>query len=255
MLLSPDVVLALLCATRGQDVSTLLQVLASSALVYGLCVAAMARARRLASRNRPQQLGQHDALIQGGQGLMLSLYAAALHLPAGSAGRHELDLLLDEGDRWLAQSRLALQLQRDADCLLEQQLAELPVRTGWPLQLAYSVSVQGRAQVLPLAIQQASLQAVQAVLESALPCGRQVEVELWFGRDLLRLYVRHDGSATTLSQPFDAAVLARLLPPAHRSALQVWSGAAGLELLLQFGLHGTAPHGRCRQWQQCLYPF
>ena len=215
MLLSPEVVLALLCATRGQDLSAMLQVLASSALVYGLCVAAMARARRLASRNQPQQLGQHDALIQGGQGLMLSLYAAALHLPAGSAGRHELDLLLDEGDRWLAQS----------------------------------------PQALPLAIQQASLQAVQAVLESALPCGRQVEVELWFGRDLLRLYVRHDGSATALSQPFDAAVLARLLPPAHCGALQVWSGAAGLELLLQFGLHGAVEQGHCRQWQQCLYPF
>ncbi|MYM38798.1 hypothetical protein [Duganella qianjiadongensis] len=255
MLLAPDVVLALLCATRGQDVSTLLQVLASSALVYGLCVVAMARARRLVSRSRPGQLGQHDALIQGGQGLMLSLYAAALHLPAGSAGRHELDRLLDEGDRWLAQSRLALQLQREADCRLEQQLAELPQCSGWPGQLAYRVSVQGRAQALPLAIRQASLQAVQAVLESALPAGRQVEVELLFGRDVLRLYVRHDGSATTPGQPFDAAVLARLLPPAQPGALQVWSGAAGLELLLQFALHGTAQHGRCRPWQQHLYPF
>jgi hypothetical protein len=44
MLLSPDVVLALLYAAQAQDQYALLNVLASSVLVYALCGAAMRRA-------------------------------------------------------------------------------------------------------------------------------------------------------------------------------------------------------------------
>jgi hypothetical protein len=147
MLLSPDVVLALLYAAQAQDQYALLNVLASSVLVYALCSAAMRRARQLAGGPLPLQLNQHDALIQGGQGLMLSLYGAALQLPAGSPGRRELEQVLDEGDRWLAHSRQAVQRQRQSDSRLEQQLLELPARAGWPAQVAYASAC--RAQRWP----------------------------------------------------------------------------------------------------------
>ncbi|MYN43899.1 hypothetical protein GTP23_02300 [Pseudoduganella sp. FT93W] len=263
MLLSPDVVLALLYAAQAQDQYALLNVLASSVLVYALCSAAMRRARQLAGGPLPLQLNQHDALIQGGQGLMLSLYGAALQLPAGSPGRRELEQVLDEGDRWLAHSRQAVQRQRQSDSRLEQQLLELPERAGWPAQVAYSVSVQGATRALPVSVQQACLQVVQAMLESALPQGRQLEVELCFGWDLLRLRVRHDGSATTISHPLDSARLAGLLPRSRHAALQVWSGAStGVELSLQFGLVASPAarpvHVASLCWhalRRRLYPF
>ncbi|WP_348696383.1 hypothetical protein [Duganella fentianensis] len=271
MWFSPDVVLALLYATQGQDPCALLQVLASSVLVYALCSVAMWRAHQQARQHiapLPPNRVAHDVLIQGGQGLMLSLYATALQLPAGSRGRRELERLLDEGDRWLAHSRQVLQRQQQGDGRLEQRLLELPERAGWPAPLAYCVSVLGCTQALSPDVQQVCLQLVQAMLATALPDAHRLEVELCFGRGQLGLRVCHDGSATgaaIAAHALDVAQLAALLRPVEPAALQLqlWRGArAGVELSLQLSLPGQpalAPVSTVRLcWQRLrrqLYPF
>lgn len=275
MWFSPDVVLALLYATQGQDPRALLQVLASSVLVYALCSVAMWRAHQQARQHiatQPPNHVAHDVLIQGGQGLMLSLYATALQLPAGSRGRRELERLLDEGDRWLAHSRQALQRQQQlqGDGRLEQRLLELPEQAGWPAPLAYCVCVLGSTQALSAGVQQVCLQLVQAMLATALPDAHRLEVELCFGRDQLGLRVCHDGSATgaaIAAHALDVAQLAALLRPVEPAALQLqlqlWRGArAGVELSLQLSLPGQpalAPVSTVRLcWQRLrrqLYPF
>lgn len=267
MLFPPDVALALMYATQGQEPRALLQVLASSVLVYALCSVAMWRAHRLARQrigSLPPKPAAHDGLLQGGQGLMLSLYATTLHLPAGSSGRRQLERLLDEGDRWLAHSRQLLQRQRQQQCdgPLEQHLLGLPQRAGWPPPLAYCVSVLGSTQALSPSLQQACLQLVQAMLETALADAHRLEVELCYGWDQLGLRVRHDGSATSAAHLLGAGQLAALLTPLEPAALQLWCGThAGVELSLQFSLASTpvlATVWRGRQcWQRLrrhLYP-
>lgn len=269
MLLSPDVVLALLYATQWQEPGVLWKVLASSALVYALCSVAMWRAQQLvrhASSPPTPNSAAHDALIQGGQGLMLSLYATALQLPAGSHGRRELEQWLDEGDRWLAHSRQVLQRQQWSTGWLEQRLLQLPRQAGWPLPLAYRVSVLGTTQALAPDVQQVCLQLVQAMLDSARMDARRLEVELCFGWDQLGLRVHHDGSATSAASPGHAlglAQLAAMLSPLEPAALQLWRGArAGVELSLHFSLPSPPALTSLSRVHQCwqrlrrqLYPF
>lgn len=266
MLFSPDVVLALLYATQGQDPRALLHVLASSGLVYALCSVAMWRAHQLARQRiapLPPNPVVHDALIQGGQGLMLSLYATTLQLPAGSLGRRELERWLDEGERWLAHSRQVLQRQQQCAGRLEQRLLGWPQQAGWPPSLAYCFSVLGSTRAVSPGVQQACLQLVQAMLESALPDAHRFEVELCFGWDQLGLRARHDGSATSVAYLLGAGQLAAYLTPVEPAALlQLWWGAhAGVELSLQFSLPGTPAQASVCWVQQCwqalrrqLYP-
>jgi len=54
----------------------------------------------------------HDALLQGMQGILLSLQSVGQRFPAGSAERAAIEHLLDQGDAALADGRQRLQALR-----------------------------------------------------------------------------------------------------------------------------------------------
>lgn len=237
------------------DGTLLAALLLASTLVYALATLAVRRGRALACRRSHSLQAlqqQQDGLLQGGQGLMLSLYATAMGQPEGSAIRRELEQLLDAGDRWLAHSRLALQQQAMlGDGRLEQQLLALAQQLPLATAATYSLCVLGRPQVLPSAVRQALLQLTLQTLLSAVRPLRHIQLQLCFAGNCLGLHLRCHDSATKTALATEFKAWAELLPPGYRATLQLVRGpAAQLELLLQCQLNPAAAVSGLARWQR-----
>ena len=222
-----------------------LALLALSASIYYLCQAGMSRAmalsrRRLHDNHALEEM--HDTLIQGVQGLMLSLQATASQLPGEGQGRAQIEGLLDEAENLLAQGRQAMQdEQRIAQpgSGLEQALAELAFSLAASSQVSFCLSISGHALPITVAARNAIYQLARtAMINAAFHAHAQrVEVELCHALDSLGLHIRDDGRAYARVGPATAnkhgypgvqQMLAQV--STLQSRLEIWSApGAGTE--------------------------
>ncbi|BBB62428.1 hypothetical protein UNDKW_4155 [Undibacterium sp. KW1] len=187
----------------------------------------------------------HDTLIQGVQGLMLSLQATASQLPPEGRSREQIETLLDQAESMLAQGRRAIldeQIDSRPGSELEQSLLELAFGLVANSRTSFCVIIGGQAQPATSATHYAIYQLSRiAMINAALYAhARRVEVELCYTFGFVGLRIRDDGQGYTRLAPgvSDACGflgLRQIL--AHASDLQarleIWSGdIAGSELSL-----------------------
>lgn len=225
-----------------------LALLALSACIYFLCQAGMARATALSQRQLQDNHAfeeMHDTLIQGVQGLMLSLQATASQLPGEGQGRAQIEGLLDEADKLLGHGRQAMQDEQritQPGSELEQALAELAFSLAASSQTAFFLSISGHVLPITLAARNAIYQLARTAMINAVFHARalRVEVELCHAMDSLALRIRDDGEAYARVDPATAGkhgypgvqqMLAQV--SALQARLEIWSAPrAGTELSL-----------------------
>ncbi|MFZ6733546.1 sensor histidine kinase [Undibacterium sp. Ji42W] len=178
-----------------------LVLLVLSLCIYFLCQAGMSRAAVLSRERSRDSTGleeMHDTLIQGVQGLMLSLQATASQLPAQGQGRAQIETLLDNADGLLAQGRQAMQDEQDAAAPggdLEQALAELACILAEKSQTSFCLSINGHGVPFTLAARNVTYQLARTAMINAAVHARakRVEVELCYALGMFGLRIRDDG--------------------------------------------------------------
>lgn len=225
-----------------------LALLLLSVCIYFLIQVGMLRAAALSQRRlqgRPGLAEMHDTLIQGVQGLMLSLQATASQLPLEEKSRAQIETLLDQAESLLAQGRQAIQDEQIGTRPggeLEQALVELAFSLAASSQTSFYVSIAGRGQPITLATHNAIYQLSRAaMLNAALYAhARRVEVELCHTFGLIGLRIRDDGQGYTRIAPSVSGkhsfpgwqqILAHV--SGLHARLEIWSAThAGTELSL-----------------------
>ena len=152
---------------------------------------------RIAERTRiAQEL--HDTLLQGFISASMQLHVAASTLPAGSASRSAIDRVLGIMTRVIDEGRNAVRGLRsplDATLDLVEELSRVPEDAASPGRPDYRAIVEGHSR--PLAA--AAREDVHRILREALlnafrhADARHVELEVHYGAESLRAFVRDDG--------------------------------------------------------------
>lgn len=191
-----------------------LTLLALSTCIYFLCQAGMMRAtilghRQLSGSARLEEM--HDTLIQGVQGLMLSLQATASQLPDEGHGRAQIEGLLDDADNLLARGRQAMQDEQSAKLSgsdIEQALAGLALTLAASSQTHFCLSISGHGLPVAPDVRNAIYQLVRTAMINAVfhAHAQRVEVELCYAWNTLSLRIRDDGLGHT----------AKIVTTAHR---------------------------------------
>ncbi|MFZ6743580.1 sensor histidine kinase [Undibacterium sp. JH2W] len=228
-----------------------LAVLVLSACIYFLCQAGMSRAATLSQRSlqgSPALEDVHDTLIQGMQGLMLSLQTTASHLPGDGHERAQIETVLDEADNLLAQGRQVMQDEQSAahsGTDLEQALARLAISLASGNHTSFRLCISGSGlpvtrDTLTTLYQLARVAMIHAALHAH---AETVEVELCHAWGTFSLRIRDDGKGRTRRNmdadkqhyyPCVQQMQAHAI--ALQARLEMWSGPeAGTELSLSLG--------------------
>ncbi|MFZ6874128.1 sensor histidine kinase [Undibacterium sp. Di27W] len=230
---------------------SMLAVLVLSACIYFLCQAGMSRAATLSQRRlqgSPVLEDVHDTLIQGMQGLMLSLQTTASHLPGDGHERAQIETVLDEADNLLAQGRQAMQDEQSAahsGTDLEQALVRLAISLASGSYTSFRFCISGSGlpatrDMLTTLYQLARVAMINAALHVH---AETVEVELCHAWGKLSLRIRDDGKGRAVRNidtdkqhgyPGVQQMLGYAI--ALQARLEMWSGPeAGTELSLSLG--------------------
>ncbi|MBY0555950.1 MAG: hypothetical protein K2P77_01950 [Burkholderiaceae bacterium] len=259
----PDLALAARYCDQGLSAAAMAALLSASALLYLLCLAILPRARTPArSVDCQPTRSQFDTLIQGVQGLMLSVQAAASRLPNTSPVRLQLEALLDDGEHLLSNARQGMRVAPPAmqgeDGLVGALLALGRQCTGRPT-LVFSLTILGREQIVSPARQQALSRWADMVIRNASAQAQTIEVELCYAWGSLALRIRHDGQGTAPQPAVMALAGFRRAFPQQTPRIEIWSRPlAGSEYAVCYG--AGDPSGtrfsvyRCRDGlQKALY--
>jgi signal transduction histidine kinase len=197
-----------------------------AALIAGLGVAVhLLRVRRIKARLRARQDAQrderariarelHDTLLQGMQGTLLRLQAAADALPEGERARQSINEAIDRAEQVLIEGRDRVQGIRDFDGAasgLDQRIEALAAELNGAGELALRVTRRGEPAVLAPDVHDEVLRIVrEAVLNACQHAAASViEVLVEWSAGELRLVVRDDGSG------IEPDVLQRGTRPGH----------------------------------------
>ncbi len=163
-------------------------------------ITARARGRleeRLAERERiAREL--HDTLLQGTQGLILTVQAAAAHIPALDPTRQMLDQALDRANRVMTEGRDRIQDLRtvvESRGELSQSLAMVgdELAKGGPIRFR-AVAEDATRDLQPVVMEEAYLVGREALLNAFRhACAHEIEVQIIYDTDRLRVRVRDDG--------------------------------------------------------------
>lgn len=141
----------------------------------------------------------HDTLLQGVQGLMLRLQAAANTLPADEPARKAMELALDQADQVIVEGR-----DRVIDLRVPQHrpggLLDALTAIGGELSAVHGVQFQAIAQgtfaPLPAMVEEELFRIAQEALVNAFRHANAdgIELELTSDREGMRLRIRDDGA-------------------------------------------------------------
>jgi signal transduction histidine kinase/ligand-binding sensor domain-containing protein len=150
----------------------------------------------------------HDTLLQSVQGLVLRFRAAVTRIPKQESARSLLEQALDRADEVLTEGRDRVKYLRSSpgnDSDLAQALAALGKELAVEHTAHFRSTVEGIPRDLHPIIREEALFIAREALINAFrhSNGRQIEVELSYGKTELRLGVRDDG------QGIDVEVLHR----------------------------------------------
>ena len=229
-----------------------LAMLVLSACIYLLCLAGMARATALSQRRLQGDPAfdtafedVYDTLIQGVQGLLLSLQTTASQLPGDGYARAQIEAVLDEADNLLAQGRQAMPHEQNAihtGACLEQALARLAICLASGSHTSFCLYISGSGLPITREMRNTLYQLARLAMINATfyAQAKTVEVEFCHAWGGLGLRIRDDGKGRTKilidtnrqpSYPGEQQTLAyaRTL----QARLEIWSAPeAGTELSL-----------------------
>ncbi|OJH35533.1 hypothetical protein BON30_39075 [Cystobacter ferrugineus] len=228
--------------------------LAAAALLWGVYqlrlrqVAAQLRARLEARSQERERIARelHDTLLQGTQGLILSIQGLAAELPEANPTRGRIEAVLDRADQVMEEARDRVRDLR-AEYIADQDLPRAFVQLGEELarerSTRFGVLVKGTPRDMPDAVRDEAYRIGREALLNAFAHARAqaVEVEFVYETGAFLLRVRDDGSGIA------EEVLAQGSRPGHwglvgmheraqrlGGKLELWSRAgAGTEVQLR----------------------
>lgn len=184
-------------------------VLCLLALLLALSALYLLRMRQLATRLRlrleeryqeRERIARelHDTLLQGYQGLILRTHAALGTLPADAPLRRELEGTLDRAEQALEQGRdrvEGLRASAGGTTSLPAAFAAMLEELGADSQVQRRVLVEGTPRPLQPLVADELYQLGREALLNAFRHAQasNIEVEIAYGRDALRLRLRDDG--------------------------------------------------------------
>ena len=204
---------------------------------------------RLAERERiAREL--HDTLLQSVQGLVLRFRAAVIRLPQQEPARQALEQALDRADGVLAEGRDRVKDLRSSpggDLDLPQAITALGEELAIEDGPHFKATVEGSARALHPIVREELMFIAREALTNAFhhAAARQIEVEMSYGEDELRIRIRDDGKGIDTDVLRDGGKAGhwgllgmRERAQKIRATLTIWSKAgAGTELDVRTPAH------------------
>jgi len=168
---------------------------------------------RLAERERiAREL--HDTLLQGTEGLMLTVHAAARRIPSEDPTRQMLDLALERASGVMAEGRDRIQDLRstvDSRAELSASLAAFGAALAKAGGTEFRVVLEGRIRELAPGVDEEMALVGREALSNAFrhASAQSIELQVIYGETDLRLRIRDDGRG------LDEKILATGSPPGH----------------------------------------
>ncbi|WP_155893957.1 sensor histidine kinase [Cystobacter fuscus] len=228
--------------------------LAAAALLWGIYqlrlrqVAAQLRARLEARSQERERIARelHDTLLQGTQGLILSIQGLAAELPEANPTRGRIEAVLDRADLVVEEARdrvRDLRAEYTADQDLPRAFALLGEELARERSTRFGVLVKGTPRDMPDTVRDEAYRIGREAILNAFAHARAqaIEVEFVYETGAFLLRVRDDGTG------IDGEVLAQGSRPGHwglvgmheraqrlGGQLELWSRAgAGTEVQLR----------------------
>ncbi|GFE82910.1 histidine kinase [Steroidobacter agaridevorans] len=152
---------------------------------------------RLSERERIAR-DLHDTLLQGVQGLIMKIHAAALQLPERASSRTTLEDALDAAQSVLVEGRDRVAALREHDRPIRDMandIASIGERLAEDHAIAFRPSVHGAARAIHPVVQEEVLLIVREALHNAFrhSNAQHVSTDVFFERDALRIRVSDNG--------------------------------------------------------------